>query len=476
MSASTNAAVVAAGQVVPRGRQSDVVYYDPKQDLVVLGTAGTGKTTMAVLRAKYLAHPQCASHGPVLLVTFNNALARYLRHLVPGALGSVRVETYARFARGYLNSIGKMPHSGGILDRQPLKAMIAHAVADVAREYNPSRFFKRDTGFFVDELAWISDMGIATEQNYLDADRIGRKVGLAPVFRTVVWRIRARYLSLREQAGIQYDWHDLATAVRVGLATDARPRMYKHIVIDEGQDLSPEAIRSLVAAVQPGGTVSFFGDYHQQIYGQGLSWRKCGLNVRVIDPFRDNLRNTAQIARIAIAMSEMPHMTGDAEDLIEPVEPNAAGSVPILLKCQSETSEIAEVRRVAQDQAGVDTVAILARTWPEARAAVSGLQGVRRLKDSSDAAWDPSPGIYYGTYHAAKGLEFAVVILPFANTTRLPNPEAVEAYGVVDASSRDGKLLYVAVTRARAELLVTYTGEVTDLLPTKPGLWTELKQ
>jgi superfamily I DNA/RNA helicase len=69
-----------------------------------------------------------------------------------------------------------------------------------------------------------------------------------------------------------------------------------------------------------------------------------------------------------------------------------------------------------------------------------------------------------------------VVILPFANNTRLPNPETVEVYGAVDAASRDGKLLYVAATRARAELLVTYTGEVTGLLPTKPGLWTELAQ
>lgn len=474
MAASTTAPAVAVGHVVPRGRQSDVIYYDSKRDLVVLGTAGTGKTTMAVLRAKYLAHPQCVNHGPVLLVTYNNALARYLRHLVPGSLGNVRVETYARFARGYLNSIGKMPHSGGILDRQPLRTKIAQAVADVAKGYKPSKFFMRDPGFFVDELAWISDTGIFAEQDYLDADRIGRKVGLAPALRTAVWKIRTRYLELREKAGIQYDWHDLATAVRVGLAEDLRPRMYKHIVIDEGQDLSPEAIRSLVAAVQPGGTVSFFGDYHQQIYGQGLSWRSCGLKVKTVDSFRDNLRNTAQIARVAIAMSEMPHMTGDTEDLIEPVEPTAAGSVPILLKCRSEVAEIAEVQRVAKDQAGAGTVAILARTWPEARSAVAGLRGARPLKDSSNAAWDPSPGIYYGTYHAAKGLEFAVVILPFANITRLPNPEAVGAYGPADASSRDGKLLYVAVTRARAELLVTHTGQVTNLLPTKSGLWTEL--
>ena len=467
---------VHTGRVVLRGRQSDVVYYDPTRDLVVLGTAGTGKTTMAVLRARYLAHPQSSNHGPVLLVTYNNALARYLRHLVPGVLGNVQVETYSQFSRGYLTSIGKMPGFGGIIDGGPLRTMVARAIDDVAQTYKPSKFFKRDTGFFIDELAWISDMGIGIEQDYLGADRVGRKAPLAPGLRSAVWRIRSRYLELRKQKGFQYDWHDLATAVCEGFAGDPRTRMYKHIVIDEGQDLSPEAIRSLVAAVQPGGTVSFFGDYHQQIYGQGLSWRKCGLRVKVVDHFRDNLRNTAQIARIAIAMSEMPHMAGDAEDLIEPVEPKAAGSVPILLNCSSEASEIAEVQRVATNQAEAGTVGILARTWTEAGAAVAGLQGVRKLRDASNTAWDPSPGIYYGTYHSAKGLEFDAVILPFANTTRLPNPEAVQAYGAPDASSRDGKSLYVAVTRARSELLVTYTGEVTDLLPTKQGLWTELEQ
>lgn len=466
------------GRIAPRGRQSDVVYYNPERDLVVLGTAGTGKTTMAVLRAMYLAHPTTVNSGPVLVVTYNNALVRYLRHLVPGALGNVTVETYALFARGYLNSVGMMPPGWGrILEKEQLRAMIGRAVDIIRTEYKPSGFFQRDTGFFVDELAWIADMGIQTEADYLAADRVGRKAPLAPGQRTAVWRIRNQYLKLRSDAGIPYDWHDLASAVRIGFGSDARLRKYRHVVIDEGQDLSPEAIRSLVAAVQPGGTINFFGDYHQQIYGQGLSWRKCGLKVTAIDKFYDNLRNTAQIARVAIAMSKMPHMASTTtEDLVVPVEPTAAGSVPTLLKCRDEKAEVAAVQKVALDQASTGTVAILARTLTEARKAVSGLRSARQLKEKSKAPWDPAPGIYYGTYHSAKGLEFDVVILPFANSDRLPNPEAVSAYGEADASSRDGKSMYVAVTRARAELLVTYTREPSVLIPRDRGLWEELSR
>lgn len=465
---------ISVGKIVPKGRQSDAIYYDPHRDLVVLGTAGTGKTTMAVLRARFLADPVGTNGGPVLLVTFNNALVRYLRHLVPEELGNVTVETYGRFARGYLASIGKMPHRGGFAQGWELNGLVARAVAKVRLGYTPgSKFFDRNTGFFVDELAWISEMGIATEAEYLAVARVGRKVGMDEARRKAVWKIRDAYLEARTAAGIPYDWSDVASAVRRRLAADTRPRVYRHVVIDEGQDLSPEAIRSLKEVVQPGGTVSFFGDYHQQIYGQGLSFRQCGLDIKAVDRFQDNYRNTAAIAKVAISMSAMPHMKGDTEDLVVPVAPKASGTLPGLVSCPDSDTEVAAVQQISKDQAGAGTVAILARTWPAARAAARGLTA-RPLKENSSVAWDPSPGIYYGTYHSAKGLEFDVVLLPFCSDDRLPHSEVVRSYGEDDANSRDGKLLYVAVTRAKAELTVTYTGTRSALLPDDSSLWQEL--
>lgn len=458
------------GKIVPKGRQSDAIFFTPHRDLVALGTAGTGKTTMAVLRARILADPTADNGGPVLLVTYNNALVRYLRHLVPGANKNIRVETYGKFARGYLNSIGEMPAWGGIAQTGQLRGLVAGAVAKVRAGYKPSAFFDKDTRFFLDEVAWIADMGITTESAYLKVERVGRKYPLNESSRKAMWKVRDAYLEAREAQGIPYDWNDIATAVLNGLASDTRPRKYKHIIIDEGQDLSPEAIRSLKAAVQPGGTVSFFGDYHQQIYGQGLSFRSCGLDITAIEPFQDNYRNTAQIARVAIAMSEMPHMGSDPEDLVEPKEPTAGGTKPALLKCKDYAAEIAEIQRIAIDQGGASSVAILTRTWPDAERAVRGLKKVRKLRDDG-STWDPSPGIYYGTYHSAKGLEFDVVLMPFCTEADMPNNQVVDAYGEDDAMARDGKLLYVAVTRARAELTVTYSDTVTPLLPMNDGLW-----
>jgi superfamily I DNA/RNA helicase len=66
------------------------------------------------------------------------------------------------------------------------------------------------------------------------------------------------------------------------------------------------------------------------------------------------------------------------------------------------------------------------------------------------------------------------VILPFLSDARFPNPTAIEADGPDEALARDGRLLYVGVTRARAELILTHTGEPTSLLPVDPELYTKV--
>src|SRR5436190_2683875 len=92
----------------PIGRQRDVLYLPASGQTVVLGTAGSGKTILAILRAAYLAHPATEHSGRTLLLTFNKALVAYLKHLAGSELEGVTVENYHRFARGYLNARGKI--------------------------------------------------------------------------------------------------------------------------------------------------------------------------------------------------------------------------------------------------------------------------------------------------------------------------------------------------------------------------------
>ncbi|MFC1895146.1 3'-5' exonuclease, partial [Thermodesulfobacteriota bacterium] len=81
------------------------------------------------------------------------------------------------------------------------------------------------------------------------------------------------------------------------------------------------------------------------------------------------------------------------------------------------------------------------------------------------------PGICYGTYHSAKGLEFDLVILPFLEEENLPDPDHIASHGEEDALTHDGRLIYVAVTRAKTDLLLLYSGTLTPLLPAKSSLY-----
>lgn len=447
----------------PKGHQRDVVYLPAHGHQVVLGTAGTGKTVMAIHRAAHLTDTRTQNHGATLLLTYNNSLVTYLRHLAD-RLPGVTIETYGKFSRGYLAAQGLMGYNQ-IATPDLRRHFVEQAVKATLAGYGPPyTFFERATDFFLDELEWIDGHGLATVQDYLEVKRTGRMAPLQQGQRQAVWTIRENYLKARRAGGRPYDWAGLPTVVRAALAVDAETRRYKHIVVDEAQDLSPEAIRSLTEAIPPDGSLTLFADYAQQIYGQRVSWRSCGLTVAKAELFLDNYRNSPEIARLAIAMADMPHFK-DSADLVEPRAPQrAAGAKPTLVHYSSPAAEAAGVATNAADFGKLARVGVLARTRAEARQAVAGITGVRMLHDNMQR-WEISAGIYAGTYHSAKGLEFDVVFLPFCGGDRCPDGDTVAAFGYEEAASRESRLLYVGVTRACDELIITHTRELTSLLP-----------
>jgi superfamily I DNA/RNA helicase len=457
----------------PIGRQHDVVYMPAKGHQVVLGTAGSGKTVMAIHRAVHLANPSTPGHGRVLLLTFTNSLVAYLAHLADGHHHNITVETCHKFARGYLNSQGRMGFNS-IADAHMRRILIRKAVDTVAKSYKPGSFFERPLDFFDDELDWIDGQGLTTLNDYLAIARIGRMAPLAPASRKAIWRIRQETHALLGREGKTYMWSMIPTAVLDALANDASVPQYRHVVIDEAQDLSPEAIRSAAALIPPDGSLTVFADYAQQIYGQRVSWRSCGLKVRREEHFKDNYRNTREIAQLALAMASMPHFK-DVPDLVEPIAPNAAGAKPTIVRCADAAAEAQLVAKQAAEFGKYARVGVLTHTRHEARMATSGLSGVRVLHENLQN-WDDSAGIWAGTYHSGKGLEFDVVILPFCSADRLPSPEVVDAFGDQEAAARESRLLYVGVTRSRRELLITYHDKLTELMPAiDSGFYTVAK-
>lgn len=232
---------------------------------------------MAILRAAYLSDPDLPQHGPALLLTYNKALCAYIRAIAAPELRNVTVEHYHKFARGYLASRGRMRRND-IIGNAARERVIAEAIAQTKCIHPSSALFNRPVNFFTSEVGWLEKHGVVALEDYEAQNRTGRaEARLERRFRKEMWDLYQAYLAVRKRAGYSYDWDDLGSAVLHELEADQSPRRYRHIVIDEGQDLAPEMIRSLAKALPTNGSITFFGDVAQQIYGHRMSWRSAGL-------------------------------------------------------------------------------------------------------------------------------------------------------------------------------------------------------
>ena len=467
----------------PEGRQKEVLCLPEQGHYVVLGTAGSGKTTLAIHRSVYLAK-RTKTNQKVLLVTFNKSLVTYLNSIADNNLNKVDVRNYHRFARGYLGNRGMLGWNDIVpsmtYDRENIKlTFIKMAIEEITEEAGSNATLSRAPEVFHEEICWMQKMGITTLEEYVDAERIGRSgTRITRDKRKYFFDVYERYLAIREKHDYKYDWDDLAHTVKDELEDDEDERIYNHIIIDEGQDFSPVMLQSLALAIPEDGSITFFGDVAQQIYGGRISWRNAGLQVTAKDiwKFDQNYRNSKEIADLAIAISKQPFFN-QSTDLVTPKQPIASGPKPVLVKFQDEAAELDWVIRNAAAAAEKQMVAILVRQRSLVKKIKRKLSanGVSYQELDRDLTrWDSTPGISVGTYHSAKGLEFDTVLVPHCSKDRIPDQDKIIALEDRDeALSEDAKLIYVAVTRARRGLVLTYSGEITEVIPESDSLYTK---
>lgn len=458
------------GNINPEGKQTEVLALPPCGHTVVLGTAGSGKTTMALLRAVGLSNLPGSPN--VLVVTFNGALVQYMERILSNHCKNLTIENFHKFARGYLNSRGKMPTFNGILSPQLKFHYIEKAVSMVSDSNPNESTLKRPCTVFVDEITFIQNFGFNSLDDYVAAERIGRaSANIKRENRKWFYEVFETYKMLRLDDGYMYDWDDLAYYVYHELLNDTNKRRYDHIIVDEGQDFSPMMIKALTSATATSGSFSFFGDVAQQIYGSRLSWRDSGIDIsdNKIWRFNRNYRNPSNITAFAKDITNSDYWE-NKDDMVPPAEYIADGPKPVLIEFESENKEITWLVSQIKDSVNTSSNVIICRN----RATIDLLhmkflkKGIHaHIIDKDHAGFATVKGAYLSTFHAAKGLEFENVFVPFLNEGTYPDSETIEtAIDQKGALAGELKLLYVAVTRSKYGLFMSFHGRLSHLFPT----------
>lgn len=450
--------------------QRELVQRDYNGPARVSGSAGTGKTIVALHRAVHLARSH--SEARVLLTTFSDPLAQSLRNKLRKLIGSEprlaeRIEVQA------LNALGARLYEGHvarptIADRDRLRALLIDAAqAEVGLKFS-ERFLLGEWEDVVD--AWQ----LESWESYRDVRRLGRKTRLPEVQRKSLWSVFERVRASLATEGLittSQMFHRLAAELGKGKSSP-----YDFAVVDESQDIDIAQLRFLAAlGAQRPNALFFAGDLGQRIFQQPFSWKSVGVDIRGRSrTLHINYRTSHQIRAHADRLlgPEVSDVDGNVEERGGTVSV-FNGMPPQVLVSPSEAEEITAVANWLK--AGIERglspqeIGVIVRSEAQLGRADSAI-GQAGLKASVlDQRMVVATGaVSVCTMHLAKGLEFRAVVVMACDDEVIPLQERIESVSddadLEEVYDTERHLLYVACTRARDSLLVTAVAPASEFL------------
>lgn len=440
----------------------------------VRGSAGTGKTVVALHRAVALAKRfvEEGRSNPILFTTFIRTLPPVLEQLylrlpgaIPGAVHFVNVDKLAnkvcRDAGDYLT-----------IDSSANDAAFASAWHRVATPDTALALSGLTRGYLRDEItAVIKGRGLRTVEEYLGVERTGRGTRLHEPLRRQVWELGLEWDRQMAQRG-SVDFADVVIRARDYARALPSPQ-YAAAIVDEAQDLSLAGLQLVRALVngpdgldRPDGLL-LVGDGAQRIYPGGFTLRQAGVEVRGrTTVLRRNYRNRPEIVAAAMAVAGDrlvddlgdQYKRGEAEAL--PVR--SSGLKPILVVCGGLADEVRYISQRLRDL--VDRRAVSYGDAAVCAATNQQVAEVRALLEETGIPTQPldryegkpTNQVKLGTHHRAKGLEFKLVFLPRLGENEFPRkrPAGQSDDEYSEEISRSISQLFVAMTRARDGLVL----------------------
>jgi len=426
----------------------------------IRGSAGTGKTVVALHRAAYLARSR---PGRILVTTYVRTLPDVLR------------TTLARMAPDVVDRVdflGVHELAGRLLDERGVRARLDGRRIDEAftsawqdvGAHGVLGASSRDPHYWKDEIAHvIKGRGLTSFEQYASLVRSGRRYRLTTDQRRAVWDLCVAYDERLRAAGV-HDWADqILLAVRE-LEREPLTDRYTAVVVDEAQDLSSAMVRMLYGLVgdRDDGFL-LVGDGQQSIYPGGYTLAEIGVDIAgrgvVLDT---NYRNTKQILQFAsrlVAGDEYADIEGVVGPGEVPSRVERDGPPPTIDRCTSWSQrEERLVRRVRAALTEVGTtsgdIGVLCLTRRSVRTFADALRRAGLpVVELTEYDGRPGEGIKVGTIKRAKGLEFKQVLLPDVRQDAVSGPPPG------DGTERERwtllrRELYVGMTRARDGLWV----------------------
>jgi mRNA-degrading endonuclease RelE of RelBE toxin-antitoxin system len=427
----------------------------------VSGSAGTGKTIVALHRAAHLARANPDSR--VLLTTFSETLAHALEEKLRRLLGNEprlreRLDVQAVHAVGlrlFTAQIGQAK----LATRKTIANLLRAAAEAVGGHKFKLLFLIAEWDQVVD--AWQ----LTSWEAYRDVSRLGRKTRLPEAGRKILWSIFERV-----RAGLNAQGLITPSAMFTALAaklTKSEQIPFEFAVVDEAQDVSIAQLRFLAALGGNRPNALFFaGDLGQRIEQQPFSWKAVGVDIRGRSrTLRVNYRTSHQIRTQAgrLLGPEVADVDGNAEIRSDTVSV-FNGPPPAILKLKNEREEakIVGAWLAERSKSGVapHEIGIIVRSEAQLDRAIAALEESRLpYKILDDHVATTFGCVSIATMHLAKGLEFRAVAVLACDDEVVPLQERIDTIGddadLKEVYDTERHLLYVACTRARDHLLVT---------------------
>lgn len=461
------------------------------------GGAGTGKTVVVLHRARMLLQANPAARAVVTTFTTNlaHSLRRDLDRLDPTLPTAAALGEPGAHVVGIDALAAAVIRSAGSAIAEAVEAVLGTGRPDVGRRDDAASRWReaidrtgavlrpelRSSAFFQAEYSLVILPNALHERDaYLHARRPGRGVRLSRADRNAVWSVVEAYRAAARTCGALDFTEAAAVAARhLMLNAGGGRRLADHVLVDEGQDLSPAHWQLVRALVDEGPNDIFIAeDSYQRIYGNKLVLGRYGIHTRGRSRrLTLNYRTTAENLRFARAILEGEQYVDLDEEAESTSDYRSArrGPTPVVGGHASLTDELdaaAEtVRRwlkeAPESNVAPETLAILVRDKSQRDRVVAGLHergvGVRAVDRETVKPGQP----VVMTMHRAKGMEFAKVLLFGVAKNSIPISLRDYDYDPAekaDALLRERSLLYVAASRARDELVVSWSGQASELL------------